>query len=210
MGRRRPRALAAGLAAAAAIFPAAAWACRCDFGPVRALEADPAGAETAFIAKAESPGGRQALRVDVAWTQAPGIVFLAPSKCAVRVEDGKRYLVFSFNTAEFIESRKLGLTICDTVVKELPKAGPFLKKLAKKRRAAPTMADPAWYLCSKSADCVTAKDACGGPSAVNRAKLKEHEERERKLAPMIRCAPPPKEPFPASVCSQGLCVLKGS
>lgn len=201
--------LALALAAAQA---APAAACRCDFAGVLALQKDPASAATAFIGSpVTGKDGARHVQVQLAWTRAPGTLPLDPSKCALHLEEGKRYVIASFNTAEFLEKRGLGLTICDSVAAELPKGGALLKKLAKRKPEFPTMADPGWFLCARDADCVASEDACGWPSAVTRGGRAAYEARNREMAPDLGCVAPPKLKAASRVwCDRGVCGLRNN
>ncbi len=117
------------------LFSSSAWACRCDFSAVQALEKNPVSAETAFIAKREELNGKSVLKVEKAWTSVPAdfISYLGTDKCAPPTQTGKQYLVLSFNKLDFIQKRGMGFTICDSLLIELSKAEKVLKKIEEKR-----------------------------------------------------------------------------
>lgn len=64
--------------------------------------------------------------------------------------------------------------------------------------------------CGSSSECIVDEEPCYSPLAINRKFLKQNQEANRKIRPIIQCVEskdPPKEKF-AAVCVNKKCALK--
>lgn len=74
----------------------------------------------------------------------------------------------------------------------------------------PAFAEDEWSACPKLSECVVVEDACHSPLAINKKFLKQNDEKNRKLRPLIQCLRyegPPIETFKAD-CVGKKCILK--